>query len=163
VVFAVTTIALGVTSWVGSAPLALLTKLVTFHIYFLTFLAIPLAIGFSILRYRLWDVDLILRGDAPRLGHGNRRDPLESAAGDHGRRDEGLAHPLRDRWPSLSRRGRPPTDWRRRTGRWGRAGPACRTADGVRRLCTSGTVEQKVDRRLLNRHMLHSLRVLLEV
>jgi len=53
-------VALLLVSGSGSPILPLLTKLVTLHLYVLTFLAIPVAIGFSILRYRLWDVDLIL-------------------------------------------------------------------------------------------------------
>ena len=35
-------------------------RIVLYHLYQLTFLLIPLAICFSILRYRLWDIDLIL-------------------------------------------------------------------------------------------------------
>jgi hypothetical protein len=35
-------------------------RIVLYHFYQLTFLLIPLAICFSILRYRLWDIDLIL-------------------------------------------------------------------------------------------------------
>jgi tRNA A-37 threonylcarbamoyl transferase component Bud32 len=64
-VFASITLALGLAAALdASATVTLLTKLVTFHAYVLSFLAIPLAIGFSILRHRLWDIDLILHRSA---------------------------------------------------------------------------------------------------
>ena len=59
-VFVGNIVAFALVAEAGSPLLSLLTKLAALHVYVVTFLAIPLAIGFSILRYRLWDIDFIL-------------------------------------------------------------------------------------------------------
>ena len=43
------------------SPLAIpILRIVTFHLYLLTFALIPISLLFSIARYRLWDVDLLI-------------------------------------------------------------------------------------------------------